>query len=173
MVFQWVVTLLTCAQILPEDVLSFTYWVIRNTGGFSDGRVFFRYLLQVLRLLSSDGEQACIWAIPHGYSGKSRTYKNFEKKTRPFRACSRLGGTTVRKTYGKMVPLSFYHRVFRSPIKFLPDVQGKKSIDTEAQKLLRPVLESAAQGLSRAISCVMSQVHSKIPILHNFYSPSM
>eukprot|EP01050_Picozoa_sp_SAG11_P006938 SAG11_NODE_561_length_8524_cov_17.539466_1_plen_172_part_00 len=26
----------------------------------------------------------------------------------------------------KKVPLSFYHRVFRSPIKFLPDVQGKK-----------------------------------------------
>ena len=50
----------------------------------------------------------------------------FEKLIRPFRACSRLGGTTLRKTYSKMVPLSFYHRVFRSPIKFLPDVQGKK-----------------------------------------------
>ena len=65
-------------------------------------------------------------AIPYRYSGKSRTYKNFEKKTRPFRACSRLGGTTLRKIYGKKVPLPFYHRVFRSPIKFLPDVQGKK-----------------------------------------------
>eukprot|EP01050_Picozoa_sp_SAG11_P027017 SAG11_NODE_6682_length_1268_cov_1.667808_1_plen_183_part_00 len=30
------------------------------------------------------------------------------------------------KTNSKMVPLSFYHRVFRPPIKFLPDVQGKK-----------------------------------------------
>eukprot|EP01050_Picozoa_sp_SAG11_P015206 SAG11_NODE_1947_length_4015_cov_20.610827_5_plen_106_part_00 len=97
---------------------------------------------------------ACIWAYPHVYSGFSRKYKNFEKLIPQNFACSRLGGTTVRKTYDKMVPLSFYHSVFRSPIKFLPDVQGQKSIDTEAQKLLRPVLESAAQGLSRAISRV-------------------
>eukprot|EP01050_Picozoa_sp_SAG11_P012385 SAG11_NODE_1372_length_5095_cov_15.640312_4_plen_139_part_00 len=66
-----------------------------------------------------------------------------------------------------IIPLSFYHRVFRSPIKLLPDVQGKKSIDTEAQKLLRPVLESAAQGLSRAqmiSTSGMSQVHSDVKI---------
>eukprot|EP01050_Picozoa_sp_SAG11_P054084 SAG11_NODE_32324_length_284_cov_1.372973_1_plen_32_part_10 len=32
----------------------------------------------------------------------------------------------MRKTYGTKVPLPLYFRVFRSPIKFLPDVQGKK-----------------------------------------------
>ena len=42
------------------------------------------------------------------------------------------------------------------------DVQGKKSIDTKAQKLLRPVLESAAQGLSRSIFLVKIQVHSNL-----------
>eukprot|EP01050_Picozoa_sp_SAG11_P032625 SAG11_NODE_10694_length_811_cov_4.998596_1_plen_161_part_10 len=89
-----------------------------------------------------------IRAIPYRYSGKSRTYKNFEKKTRPIRACSR-GGTTVRKTYYKMIPLSFYHRVSGLPKKFCQTSRAKNSIDTKAQKLLRPVLESAAQGLSR------------------------
>eukprot|EP01050_Picozoa_sp_SAG11_P002484 SAG11_NODE_126_length_15729_cov_9.966859_20_plen_165_part_00 len=149
-----------------------SYWVSRNSAKFSDGGFFFRYLLWVLRILSSDRVLACIRAIPYGYSGKSRTYKNFEKLIPQNFACSRLWGTTVRKTNCKMVPLSFYYRVFRSPIKFLPDVQGKKSIDTKAQKLLRPVLESAAQGLSRTISCVMVQVHSKIPISHNSAPPS-
>eukprot|EP01050_Picozoa_sp_SAG11_P059747 SAG11_NODE_38885_length_247_cov_4.864865_1_plen_49_part_10 len=33
------------------------------------------------------------------------------------------------------------------PKHFCQTFRAKKSIDTEAQKLLRPVLESAAQGL--------------------------
>ena len=76
------------------------------------------------------------------------------------------GGHHCAKIYGKMVPLSFYHRVSARRSG------QKKCIDTEAQKLLRPVLESAAQGLSRTISCVMIQVHSKIPIYHYLAPPS-
>eukprot|EP01050_Picozoa_sp_SAG11_P040913 SAG11_NODE_18044_length_501_cov_1.527363_1_plen_47_part_10 len=45
------------------------------------------------------------WAILYGYSGKMRTYKNFEKLIPQNFACIRLG-TTVRKAYGKRVPLS-------------------------------------------------------------------
>ena len=81
----------------------------------------------------------------------------------------------MRKTYGKNpgTPIILPSRVFRSSIKFLPNVQGKKkNIDTEAQKLLRPVLETSAQGLSRTISTVMIQVHSKNPISHYFEYPS-
>eukprot|EP01050_Picozoa_sp_SAG11_P001905 SAG11_NODE_90_length_17153_cov_63.471033_11_plen_154_part_00 len=83
------------------------------------------------------------------------------------------GGTTVRNIYGKMVPLSFYHRVFRSSINFCQTFRAKKSIDTKAQKLLRPVLESAAQGLSSTISTVIIHVHSKIPIYYYLAPPSM
>ena len=73
----------------------------------------------------------------------------------------------------------FNHRVFRSPIIFLPDVSGKKKkasipryLDTEAQKLLRPVLESAAQGLSRAVLSFMIQVHSNLKKHYYFDGPS-
>eukprot|EP01050_Picozoa_sp_SAG11_P018777 SAG11_NODE_2893_length_2860_cov_8.281420_1_plen_65_part_00 len=58
-------------------------------------------------------------AIPHGYSGKSRTYKNFEKLIPQNFACSRLGRTTVQKPMDKWYPYHF-------TIGFLPDVQGKK-----------------------------------------------
>ena len=78
----------------------------------------------------------------------------------------------MRNTSGKMVPLPFYHRVFGLPYNLCQTFRAKKSIDTKAQKLLRPVLESAAQGLSSTISTVMIQVHSTIPIYYNSASPS-
>ena len=139
--------------------LKYSYWGIQNTVAFSDGRVFFRYLLSVLRLLSSDTVLACIRAVPYRYSGKSRTYKNFVKKIPQNFACSRLGGTTVRKPMVKRYP---YHLPFRA----------KKGTDTKAQKLLRPVLESAAQGLSRAVLSFMIQVHSNLKKHYYFDGPS-
>eukprot|EP01050_Picozoa_sp_SAG11_P027516 SAG11_NODE_7002_length_1210_cov_6.893789_1_plen_140_part_00 len=48
------------------------------------------------------------------------------------------------------------------PYNFCQTFRAKKSIDTKALKLLRPVLEYAAQRLSRDISCVMLQVHSNL-----------
>eukprot|EP01050_Picozoa_sp_SAG11_P016563 SAG11_NODE_2276_length_3583_cov_2.156429_1_plen_135_part_10 len=56
--------------------------------------------------------------VPTILYGTRVPYKNFEKLIPQNFACSRLGGTTLRKPYVKMIPLSFYHRVFRSPIKF-------------------------------------------------------
>eukprot|EP01050_Picozoa_sp_SAG11_P039824 SAG11_NODE_16960_length_532_cov_4.256351_1_plen_62_part_10 len=58
------------------------------------------------------------------------------------------GGLHVQKSYGGMIPLSFYDRFSGLPQNFCQTFRAKKSIDTEAQKLLTPVLESAAQGLS-------------------------
>eukprot|EP01050_Picozoa_sp_SAG11_P035161 SAG11_NODE_12759_length_686_cov_1.494037_1_plen_101_part_00 len=54
-------------NLVVEDM--YMYWVRRNSTKFSDGGIFFRYLLWVLRLLSSDRLLACIRAIPYGYSG--------------------------------------------------------------------------------------------------------
>eukprot|EP01050_Picozoa_sp_SAG11_P011287 SAG11_NODE_1185_length_5591_cov_2.879097_5_plen_75_part_00 len=73
------------------------------------------YLRYVLRLLSRNRVLARAWAIPYVYSGEMRTYKKFEKLIRPIRACSRLAGHHTAKTYGKMVLVPFYHRVFSLP----------------------------------------------------------
>eukprot|EP01050_Picozoa_sp_SAG11_P010334 SAG11_NODE_1030_length_6119_cov_7.559302_5_plen_262_part_00 len=52
--------------------------------------------------------------------------QKFREKNSPKFCMQPAGGHHTAKNNGKMVPLSFYHRVFRSPIKFLPDIQGKK-----------------------------------------------
>eukprot|EP01050_Picozoa_sp_SAG11_P010203 SAG11_NODE_1009_length_6204_cov_54.921149_5_plen_168_part_00 len=152
----------TCTRLV--HFLIYRYWGMHNTADFRTGEFF-----QVPTVGFTTSEYTYGIALYLSYTirvlRKIAYIQKFRGKIHPIRACSRLGGTTLRKTYSKLVPLSsFYHRVFSLPKHFCQTLRGKKSIDTEAQKLLRPVLESAAQGLSRAISCIMNQVHSKIPI---------